>query len=273
MPDLSYLVSRWWKQMLIIILLALASVAIILMLKPTRYLAVATAVPASTYATDKGSVFNSNMQNLYPSLGTPDDLDMVLGTAQLDTVYISVARDLDLGTHYQVSEKGEAAVFKAAHIARGKTKVLRSEFNNLKVKAWDADKNFAAVLANAVLDKLGSIHTNLQGRSNAGVISGLLAGRDRLQTGLDTLSLAIPTAGADARKAALVEQVRQYEKLISQYQLMIDNKSPALIVVEHARPASWPDKPAMLPVLAATLFLSTLFSLAVAVVLEKKRKI
>lgn len=280
MPDLSYLLSRWWKQIVLIVLLSVATVAIVLMLKPTRYLSVATAVPASTYASDKGSVFNSNMQNLYPSLGTPDDLDMVLGTAQLDTVYISVAQQLDLASHYKVEEKGQAAILKAGHIAKSRTRVLRSEYNNLKVKAWDANKDVAALIANAVMGKLQAIHTDLQSTSNKSVINGLEAGKIKLQASLDTLiHLAhtpgdlSSTDGQASRRLAITDQVQQYEKLINQYQLMVDNKSPALIIIENARPASWPDRPPLVPLFGATLFLSILFALGVAIILERRRKL
>ena len=96
MPDIFYLVSKWWKQILSIVILSLAAVGTILYLQPVKYLSTTTALPASSYAADKASIFNNNIQQLYPAMGTPDDLDMIVGTAQLDTVYIAVAEEFDL---------------------------------------------------------------------------------------------------------------------------------------------------------------------------------
>jgi hypothetical protein len=278
MPDLFYLVSKWWKQVVLIVLLSLATVMIILFLKPAKYLSVSTAVPASTYASDKGSVFSNNMQNLYPSLGTADDLDMVLGTAQLDTVYISVAQQLDLATHYKTEEQGRAAILKAGLLLKKNSRVIRSEYNDLKVKAWDKDKNFAPLLSNAIMNVLQSIHKDLQNSNNISLIKGLESGRQKIQGNIDSINLhsqpsttTVVTDAMSARKAALVGQLQEYEKLISQYQLMLDNQSQVLIVVEKARASELADKPRALPVLAATLFLSLVFALMVVLLLEKRK--
>ena len=53
MPDLIDLIARWWKKILIIMLLALMVAGVILFLKPVKYLSTATAVPASSFANDK----------------------------------------------------------------------------------------------------------------------------------------------------------------------------------------------------------------------------
>ena len=66
-----------------------------------------------------------------------------------------------------------------------------------------------------------------------------------------------------SERAVLIEQVQQYEKLIGQYQLMADSKSPVLIVVEKARASTWPDKPKKVLLLTATFVLSLVFALLI----------
>src|SRR5258705_12139165 len=102
MPDLSDLIARWWKRMLAVMILSLLVVGIITFLKPRQYLSVTTAVPASSFASDKGKIFNENIQTLYSTLGTPDDLDRIVGTATLDTVYLFVAYQFNLFAHYNI---------------------------------------------------------------------------------------------------------------------------------------------------------------------------
>ena len=114
MPDLFDLIAKWWKRMLAVMILSLLAVGIITFLKPRQYLSVTTAVPASSYASDKGKIFNENIQELYSTLGTTDDLDMILGTANLDTVYLFVADQFNLFDHYKMKEQGDAARTKAA---------------------------------------------------------------------------------------------------------------------------------------------------------------
>src|SRR5882672_5093484 len=118
MPDLFYLFLKWWKKILSITVLSLAIVTAILYLQPEKYLSVATAVPGNSYAADKASIFNSSIQELYPAMGTTDDLDKIVGTGQLDTAYITVAEQFDLATHYKTEEKGGAAILKAAYLLK-----------------------------------------------------------------------------------------------------------------------------------------------------------
>lgn len=280
MPDLFYLISKWWKQMVALVLLSLSVAAIVLFLQPVKYLSVATALPASAFAADKSSVFNNNIQQLYPAIGTTDDLDMIVGTGQLDTVYIAVAVAFNLGEHYKVEERGEAAILKGAYLLRVNTKVMKSEYGELKVRVWDRDKELAARFANAIMDKLRSIHQDLQNNNNINTLQALQSRSKKIALAIDSITVFLrnsditPEKAAiyTARRAVLSEQLQQQEKLIGQYQLMLDNKPAALVVVEKARPASWPDKPRKFPVFAGTFILALLFSLLVAVLLEKRKK-
>ncbi|MBC7946641.1 MAG: hypothetical protein H7Y42_02095 [Chitinophagaceae bacterium] len=261
MPDLFYLVRKWWKQIAAFVVICVLLVAAVLFFKPSKYLSVATALPASSYATDKASVFNQNIQILYSAMGTPDDLDMIVGTAHLDTVYISVAKQYDLAARYKLKEQGDAAIRKAASRLRSNSKVMKSEFSELKVKVWDVDRLLAPELANAIMNKLQSIHQDLQNTNNILLIKSLQGGKEKLVTQM------IDTAGAPDRSS----QIGQYDKLINEYQLLVDNKTPVLITVEPARVTDWPDKPKRLPILAATVVLSLLFGLLLALLLEKRK--
>ncbi len=263
MPDISDLIKRWWKQMFAVVILSLLAVGVITFLKPRQYLSVATAVPANSFGADKSKIFNENIQTLYSTLGTTDDLDLILGTANLDTVYLAVTDTYNLFDHYKVSEKGTAARTKAAFLLRRNTKVMKSEYGELKVKVWDTDKDLAPQLANAIMDKLQAIHQNLQSAGNEATLKGLTAGKEKLQVQFDSTSVE--------KKAVLHSQVEQYEKLIGEYQLMVDSKPPVLIMVEKAKSSSWPDKPKRLQIMIATAVLSLLFALFAALIMERRK--
>ena len=274
MPDIFYLVSRWWKQIVLIVILSLLAMSAVLYFLPAKYLSTTTTLPASTYLKDKASIFGNNIQQLYPAMGLPDDLDMIVGTGQLDTVYIAVAKDFNLYDHYKTAERGDAAVIKAAFVLKSNAKVIKSDFGELKVKVWDTDKNLAPQLADAIINKLQSIHQDIQNSTNISTLASLEAGKGKLQSQVERLRNARDSgvAGHVANERRnLSEQVQQYEKLIGQYQLMVDSRSPVLIIVEKARASSWPDKPKKVLLLTATFVLSVLFALLLALLLEKRK--
>ncbi len=273
MPDIFYLISKWWKQMMAITGLSLLIVGIIIFLKPNQYLSIATAVPASLYSTDKSKIFNENIEALYSELGNPDDLDMIIGTAKLDTVYLAVTDQFNLFDHYKIPVKDETARYKAAKLLIRNTKVMKSEYGELKVKLWDTDKNLAPQLANAILDKLQAIHQDLQSINNKASLNGLQKASAKIKFQLDSIQNI--SKSNDEMNAAmskgLMDQLRQYEKLINEYQLVIDSKAPVLMIVEKARASSRPDRPRRLQIMIAAGVLSLLFSLLAVLVIERRK--
>ena len=272
MPEITDLLKHWWKQMLVVVILALVAVGVIVFMKPKQYLSTATAVPASAYASDKSKIFNDNIQELYTALGTPDDLDMIVGTAQLDTIYEAVSNMFNLQDHYKMGEKGDAAVSKAASLLRSNSKVMKSEYGELKVKVWDTDKHLAGQLANALMDELQSIHQYLQSVGNRSILEAIKNKKQQAASQLDSLAKikAEWTADAIKQQQLLADQSQQYDKLAAQYQLIVDSKPPALIIVERAKASNWPDKPKRMQILVATAVLSLLFALLLAIVLERR---
>lgn len=263
MPDIFYLFSKWWKQILAVVLLALIASVAVLELSPNKYLSISTALPASSYTADKARVFNENIQELYSVLGTTDELDMITGTGKLDTLYLAVTDEFNLFDHYKVSEMGEPARNKAASLLKKNTKVIKSEYGELKVKVWDKSKDLAPQLANALMNKIQSIHQDLQNESNRATLQSLEKGKKELQQQIDSVSTSAQNS--------LSERIGKYETLIAEYHLMVNSKPPVLLIVEKARAASLPDKPKLLTVILATFFLSLIFGLLLALSLEKKK--
>jgi len=166
MPDLFDLMRRWRKQIFLLIITTLIVTTAIVFLIPKRYLSVATALPASSYATDKTSVFSQNLQILYSTVGLPDDLDKMVGTAHLDTVYRFVIAQLGLTDHFGIRKTDGSAIPKAASILRKHTRVIKSDYGELRVKVWDVDRDLAAALANAIMEKIQQIHQDVQTVNN-----------------------------------------------------------------------------------------------------------
>lgn len=280
MPDLFDLFLRWWKQILSLIIATLIITIVIVFLMPKQYLATATALPASTYATDKTLVFGQNLQTVYSALGSPDDLDIILGTARLDTVFIAVAERLNLVAQYKINNNDTASIQKAAAILKKRTRVIKSDYGELKVKVWDHNRNLAADMANAIMEKLQQIHQDVQTSNNVTILSKLdneyAEKKVDYQKLLDSLQHTNNVAVVDllnSQKTSSLQQIQEYEKLLSQYKLMVDSKPQALIVIERAKPPLKADKPRPIQTIIAAAILSLFFALLAALVLERRRMV
>jgi capsular polysaccharide biosynthesis protein len=277
MPDLFDLFFRWWKQILALVAISVVVAAVVVLLTPKKYLATATAVPASTYSTDKTGVFSQNLQSLYSALGTADDLDLVLGTAHLDTVYCAVADQLNLSPYYGISEGDTNAARKAACILKKRTRVIKSDYGELKVKVWDGDPKRAASFANSIMDKLQEIHQRIQTINNNILLSKITDEYAQKKLSYekisDSLSHTVSQSTTDllnVQKSSVLQQMLEYEKLLDQYRLMVNARPQALIIVERATPPLNADRPRTIEVIVGAAVLSLFFALLAALALERR---
>jgi hypothetical protein len=273
MPDLSIAIGRWWKAIVTLTLVVTVVAAVIVLLQPKQYLSVVTALPASSYATDKANIFSNSIEQLYPSIGTADDLDRMVGTAHLDTLYLALVHEKGLARHYGLNKANE---FKALRILRDNTKVEKSEYGELKIRVWDHDPAMAAALANRFFTRLQELHQSLQNQGNALVLQRLQDSYTQLQQAY----AAAPDSGRlDGGTAALTsikrrnlqEQLAQLEKLMAEYSLMLNTNPQALLVVEGARPSFKADKPRIAQTLLLTAFASLVVGLLMAIASQSRK--
>lgn len=298
MPDIISVIVRRWKLIFLLTILATAVALIAVMLSPKLYLSTATALPANSVLNDKARIFNTNIEGLYPSLGSPDELDRIEGTTKLDTIFIAIAKDFSLGTHYNIS--GQDALYKAALKFQKSSSISRSAYGELKIKVWNKDNALAAALANSFLQKLNEFHQHIQNANNTMLLQKIkddLAAKQKeltsfqgsqrsIETNRQIFNRSKPANDTFGRIAldpetpflyikmgALIDEIKADQTLINQYELSLKTTPDVLVVVERARPSLKPDKPNVLRNVALAFFASLLFSFLLALFVESRNKI
>ena len=255
---ISSILRHQWKTLIIVVGIAMLLATAYTWFKTPEYLSVSTALPSSVYANDRSRLFNENIQILYSDLGTADELDVIAASGQLDTVYLAVTDEFNLFDHYQ--SKQPNAREKSAEILKDKSKVLKTGNGELKVSVWDTDSNLAPQLANAIMNQLQRIHTEVRNAGNEHMIK-------RLRISLDS-SLMLDGMNAEEMKARQEKNAR-LQKLLTEYELISESKTPALLVIEKARPAIRPDRPRCLQILIGTFIFSVMISFLLALYRER----
>ncbi|HYC39775.1 MAG TPA: hypothetical protein VEB63_04740 [Chitinophagaceae bacterium] len=263
MPDPAYVFLRWWRRILLIVIVTLLLVGTIVFMRPRQYLSVVTALPASPVFSDKAAIFSDQVEALYPPLGGTDDVDRLVGTAQLDTVYLAVTDEFNLWDHYRLNAGSQFVRERAARLLRQNCRVYKSGYGELKIKVWDTDRNLAPQLANAFAEKLQELHQAVQQERNRAVLASLRSRRERLLSGMDSI--------APERRAMANARLVNYEILIDQYETVVETKTAAFVLVEKASPAVHPDRPRRLRILAVSLFASLFFGFLLALFFERKK--
>ena len=247
MPDLIQLLSRRSRSLLVWLLSVWILTCLVLWFIPEQYKSESTSVASSVVASDPSRLFGSNVQYLYSPLGSPDQLDLLVGTGRLDTLYRPMVLRFDLIKHYSISGAGDKAFLQAVKKLKKSTDIYKSDYGELKVRVWDTDATLAAELANAITVRLDSMHRDLMSRQNSQTLVALERGLKRLELSSDTISTT-----------ALSRYRILYRDLIEEYTLLLEQRPPAIQVMDLAAVSILPDSPEWAPVLIATTLLALL---------------
>jgi hypothetical protein len=267
MPDLLTLISKWWKAIVALTVIVAAIALAILLSTKKQYLSVVTALPANSLGFDKARIFNNNIQGLYSSLGTPDELDPVVGTGKLDTLYIAIVKDFNLVQHYGVENKKDGFSLAVKYL-KGNSAVVKDEFGQLRIKVWDVDPQMAALLAHGLFERLQSLHQYLQNQANENVLTNLE--KNYRQISAQTINKQSGDSSQNPSPTS-ADELKEYQRLISEYNLMISTKPQVLLLVEDARPAVTADRPKVLLVFLVSLFGALAFGILTALFLESRK--
>jgi len=268
MPDIFTLIAAWKKQILLTVLSSMAVATAVVLILPQKYLATTTAVPSNPATTDRSIVFNNNLRELYNSLGDATDLDIIVGTAQLDTIYIAVTRQFHLTTN---GDSSAISVLKGARSLKKDTKIAKTAFGELQIRVLSKDKMLAPQLANALMEELASIHQDLMNRNNKTILAGISHEIERLSRSHETVSKSSKDSVSVSTKN-VNEQIAAYQKIEADFELMNQMERPALHIIEKARLSDKPDTPKTALILIATAIASFLFALWFAILLDKRQK-
>lgn len=276
MPDLFSVLQKRWKFIAGLTLLAAVIALVAALLSPKKFLATTTALPANSLVADKARMFNNNIEQLYSDFGTPDELDRLEGTAMLDTIFIATVKELDLAPQYGFENDGEA-LYKATMKLKKESKISRSAYGELKIKAWDKDRNLSAAISNTLFKHLHELHRHLQNEANISILATLKKEQDSRLNIFKNLSDSLNSAsGSDAellqaKKSVLLSQLQETEKMIDQYQLAVNTNPQVLLTVEAARPPLWHDKPKVLLTVLLSAFAAFALSYLMALFVESRK--
>jgi hypothetical protein len=253
MPDPIIVLGNTWKKIIGISIIMAVIAFVISLIFPKQYLSTSTALPVNSLVADRARIFNQHIDGLYSSIGSADELDKIEGTSKLDTLYLSVIRNLNLTRHYHLSSGAEGEM-KAVLQLRRNSDISKTGYGELRIKVLDKDRNMAANICNDLMDQLQRIQSNVLSQLDSIQYSALIQNKKLEMSGFD--SSADDTSGS---KNTLPLKSKNYNQLLDEFRINLSLKTPALLIVEKARPALWADKPDLMKITLFTFFGSLLF--------------
>ena len=259
LTDVADVIKRRFRTIAGFVAVVVVATTLLVFLLPQYYSASATSIAANPALADKARLFNANIEGLYSSFGSSDDLDRLYGIARLDTVYATLVDRFDLVAYYKTKGPAPAKARRSAILQlQDDITVEKNELYQLTITVWNKDPQVAANIANSMM---ALVEEKVQAIWQAGYNKTL----QQFDTAINNLQQAYNKPGAQtapsnntvagntnndlliSERAAIPNQIKEYRKLQNEFRVAQANNTPALIVLEQATIAlsqqsqkSWP---------------------------------
>jgi uncharacterized protein involved in exopolysaccharide biosynthesis len=221
---------------------------IVSLLLPNEYVSEASLLPSNSKLMDKQTIYGKNIQELYSAYGNAEDLDRLFATMHSGAVIHHVADSLKLVEHFGYSNRKNAKTLAQKKLEKN-IKLLRTEYGELRLRAWDQDAAMAEQIANAMISRTQNVFDEMFRSFNDRSLEALKAGLDMRRA--DTGSAQVAVGGL---------QVAGIERQIAEYEIIRLNPPPAFFVMEKPSISLVPDRPKVLLNVSVT-FLASLFTI------------
>lgn len=272
---------KWFRPIAAFVLLATIAGGLATIVLPRKYLSTATIVPADPSVNDKAFIYGTNQQELKSVYGKEEDLDRLLATATLEGNLNFLADSFKLAAHYGIGGNAEKAIYKAFRQLKKNTAVFKTGYGSVKIQVWDTDKQMAAALANALVERTERISTANNKKANASFLKQLEENIERKSDAYKQLRAPLKTDTGDTpaereirdtRIKVLLSEIETDIRMKEQLKTAIEAGNPSLIVLEKASPSATADKPKIWLWLMASFLGSLFFALLLAAVAESFKK-
>ena len=270
-------VSKWKRPILLLVIIATSLAAVTsLFILPRQYYAGTTVLPVNAMLTDKGRLFNNNIQELYSVYGTADDLDRIYTIAKAGNVLGFVVDSLKLAAHFGFAGNDEKARTKAVARLKKNVSITKTESGALQIDVWDKDADKAAAIANLIIHKTELLGNELLVQANQTIINKLQIDINEKTKQVMELKDVNASSGSiiintDENELLRNELVRD-KKLLHEFMLASEAKQPSLMILEKAYPSLKADKPKHFIIIVSAFLISLFFAVLAALVINHIKK-
>ncbi len=268
MPHTIQVLQKHTRFILLFTLFAMLVAFVTVLLVPKYFRSGARIIAANPQLTDKSRLFNENIQGLYSYFGSGDDLDRIIGVADMDTTYYQLVDQFNLIDYYGLDNDSMPLLRRKAILKLKKDiSFQRTEQGQMRVLCWTKDKKLSADIVNAMIaivqQKLASIWLSNYQTATDQLNASIIHHEQQYASLNDSISKASHAQQILLQKhmETLLEELSQYRKTAASFQLMGETVPPALYILEPAVPSAKAERPDKLNTVLISGLAGFLFSI------------
>lgn len=268
MPHTIQVLQKHTRFILLFTLFAMLVAFVTVLLVPKYFRSGARIIAANPQLTDKSRLFNENIQGLYSYFGSGDDLDRIIGVADMDTTYYQLVDQFNLIDYYGLHNDSMPLLRRKAILKLKKDiSFQRTEQGQMRVLCWTKDKKLSADIVNAMIaivqQKLASIWLSNYQTATDQLNASIIHHEQQYASLNDSISKASHAQQILLQKhmETLLEELSRYRKTAASFQLMGETVPPALYILEPAVPSAKAERPDKLNTVLISGLAGFLFSI------------
>lgn len=268
MPHTIQVLQKHTRFILLFTLFAMLVAFVTVLLVPKYFRSGARIIAANPQLTDKSRLFNENIQGLYSYFGSGDDLDRIIGVADMDTTYYQLVDQFNLIDYYGLDNDSMPLLRRKAILKLKKDiSFQRTEQGQMRVLCWTKDKKLSADIVNAMIaivqQKLASIWLSNYQTATDQLNASIIHHEQQYASLNDSISKASHAQQVLLQKhmETLLEELSRYRKTAASFQLMGETVPPALYILEPAVPSAKAERPDKLNTVLISGLAGFLFSI------------
>lgn len=268
MPHTIQVLQKHTRFIFLFTLFAMLVAFVTVLLVPKYFRSGARIIAANPQLTDKSRLFNENIQGLYSYFGSGDDLDRIIGVADMDTTYYQLVDQFNLIDYYRLDNDSLPLLRRKAVLKLKKDiSFQRTEQGQMRVLCWTKDKKLSADIVNAMIaivqQKLASIWLSNYQTATDQLNASIIHHEQQYASLNDSISKASHAQQVLLQKhmETLLEELSRYRKTAASFQLMGETVPPALYILEPAVPSAKAERPDKLNTVLISGLAGFLFSI------------
>jgi len=251
---------------------------------PKYYESASIFYPSNPAATDRSTLFGEDSGNSNVNyFGTKSDVNRMLTIANSAGLMNHLIAGFDLVSHYKMDTSNAKYMFYVGREFQGNYEAIKTDKDAILIKIFDQDPNIASQMVNEAVQYINNVNNSIIRDNKSRTITILKKELNTKETLIKELNTQIGTkkgvvnqseqAFIKSKVVSLTEEINDLQQLYDQYKISADEGFASIYIIEAAQPALTKSKPVRWMICAFAAIGSFVFSVLLAIFLEKFKEV
>ncbi len=238
--------------------------------------------PSNPATTDRATLFGEDSGNSQVNyFGTKSDVNRMLTIANSAGLMNHLIQKYDLVNHYKMDTTNAKYMYYVGREFQGNYEAIKTDKDAILIKILDQDPTIASNMVNDAVEYINNVNNSIIRDNKSRTIKILKKELDAKENMITVLNEELNSKIGNrseveflsSRIESTTEEINDLQKLYDQYKISADEGFASIYIIETAQPALTKSKPVRWMICAFAAIGSFVFSVLLAIFLEKFKEV